>query len=154
MKNRPPIYFLLSLLVFLADQASKNFIRGHVAPFETIVVMPFFNIIHAENIGSAFGMFKSLGNTFFVIIALAAMIVVSVLIVKDSRNRLIFSLVLGGAAGNLMDRIRFGYVVDFLDVYVGRHHWPAFNVADSALTLGIILLLFRTLMEHKSTVGR
>ncbi|MDA8214107.1 MAG: signal peptidase II, partial [Nitrospiraceae bacterium] len=64
-------------------------------------------------------------------------------------NRLSFSLILGGAAGNLTDRIIRGYVIDFLDVYAGRFHWPAFNVADSALTIGIFLLAFKLFFEYK-----
>jgi signal peptidase II len=66
------------------------------------------------------------------------------MIVKDSDNRLGFSLILGGAAGNLTDRIIYGYVIDFLEVYAGNFYWPAFNVADSALTIGIVLLMIKT----------
>jgi signal peptidase II len=85
-------------------------------------------------------MFKSFGNVFFMAIASVAIVVVAVLLIKDKENRPGFSLILGGAAGNLMDRFLFGHVTDFLDIYIGKFHWPAFNVADSALTVGIILL--------------
>jgi signal peptidase II len=113
--------------------------------------LPFFNIVYVENIGSAFGMFKSLGNVFFIIVAALAMVFVSILIIKDKDNRLSFSLILGGAAGNLTDRIIRGYVIDFLDMYVGRYHWPAFNVADSALTIGIFLIALGLFFEYKKT---
>lgn len=140
----PAVGFLIALSIFILDQLTKYFVLKYVGPFDVITILPFFNIIYAENIGSAFSMFKSLGNTFFIVVASLAMVFVSVLLVKDRDNRLVFSLVLGGAAGNLMDRIIRGHVVDFLDVYAGRYHWPTFNVADSALTIGIVLLVYKT----------
>ncbi|MCL4492604.1 MAG: signal peptidase II [Nitrospirae bacterium] len=144
MKNKTAFFFLIALSVFVLDQLAKYLIRTYIGPFDVIRVLPFFNIVYVENIGSAFGMFKGLGNTFFVIIALLAMALISALIIRDKDNRLIFSLILGGTAGNLMDRIIHGYVIDFLDVYAGRYHWPAFNVADSALTIGVALLICKT----------
>ncbi len=74
---------------------------------------------------------------------------VTVLIIRDSVNRLPFALILGGAMGNLADRIFIGHVTDFLDFYAGSHHWPAFNVADSALTIGISLLFIKMILEKK-----
>lgn len=142
-------FFLISLLVFILDQITKYVIKANISPFQIIEVLPFFNIVYVENIGSAFGMFKSLGNFFFVVIAALAMIFVTVLIIKDRANRLAFSLILGGAAGNLTDRVIHGYVIDFLDVYVGRYHWPAFNVADSALTIGIIFFMTKMVFYKK-----
>lgn len=141
--------FFISFIVFISDQFTKYLIKSYVGPYETIKVLPFFNIVYVENIGSAFGMFKSLGNVFFIIVATLAIIFVTVLIIKDRDNRLSFSLILGGAIGNLTDRIVYGYVIDFLDLYVGGFHWPAFNVADSALTIGIFLLVFKLFFEHK-----
>ena len=149
MKNKTAFFFLIALSVFFLDQLAKYLIRTYIGPFDVIRVLPFFNIVYVENIGSAFGMFKGLGNTFFVIIALLAMALISALIIRDKDNRLIFSLILGGAAGNLMDRIIHGYVIDFLDVYAGRYHWPAFNVADSALTIGIALLICKTFFNFR-----
>jgi signal peptidase II len=143
-------YFLVSLSIFTLDQFTKYLIKSHVSPFEIIRILPFFNIVYVENIGSAFGMFKSLGNVFFIAVAALAMVFVTILIIKDKDNRLSFSLILGGAAGNLTDRIIRGYVIDFLDVYVGRYHWPAFNVADSALTIGILLLMVKTFFGRKA----
>lgn len=143
------IYFLVSFSIFTLDQFTKYLIKSNVSPYEIIRVLPFFNIVYVENTGSAFGMFKSLGNIFFIIVAVLAMVFVTVLIIKDRDNRLSFSLILGGAAGNLIDRIIRGYVIDFLDLYAGRFHWPAFNVADSALTIGIFLLALRLFFGHK-----
>src|SRR5271169_6093497 len=121
-------FFLISLLIFALDQITKYFIKTNVGFYDSIRVTSFFNIVHVQNTGSAFGMFKSLGNSFFVIIALLAMALVKSLIIKDSRNRLPFALILGGALGNLADRIIFRHVTDFLDFYIGTYHWPSFNV--------------------------
>ena len=152
MKNKPLPFFLIALAVLVLDQFTKHLIKTHVGPFDTIRVLPFFNIVYAENIGAAFSMFRSLGNTFFITVKVLAVIILSVLIFKAKEHRFVFSLILGGAAGNLTDRIVHGYVIDFLDVYAGRYHWPAFNVADSALTIGIMLLVFTSFTGQKEKV--
>ena len=151
MKKYPVIFFLISLCIFALDQLTKYFIKTHIGLFDIVRITSFFNIVHVMNTGSAFGLFRDLGNAFFIIVALLAMTLITVLIMKDSRNRLAFALILGGSAGNLADRIMLGHVIDFLDFYAGSHHWPAFNVADSALTIGISLLLFKTVFEKKSS---
>jgi signal peptidase II len=147
MNKKAVPFFIVALTVFVLDQAAKYLIKTHVSPFEAIKLFPFFNIVYVENIGSAFGMFKSLGNIFFIAIASLAMVFVTFMMIKDKDNRLSLSLILGGAAGNLADRIIHGHVIDFLDFYIGRFHWPAFNVADSALTIGIFLLIIKTLFS-------
>lgn len=139
--------FVIALIILVLDQTTKYLIKSYISSFEVIRVLPFFNIVYVENTGSAFGMFKSIGNVFFVAVAAMAIVFVSILIIRDKDNRLSFSLILGGAAGNLTDRLIYGYVIDFLDVYVGRYHWPAFNVADSALTIGILLLMIKTVFR-------
>ncbi|MDA8104572.1 MAG: signal peptidase II [Nitrospiraceae bacterium] len=149
MQRRYLPYFLLALAVFLLDQATKYFIMHHLNLYQVVKILPSFNIVYYRNIGSAFGMFKSLGNAFFIVVSLGAIMAVSVFIVKDADSRLAFSLILAGAAGNLADRIIHGYVVDFLEVYAGSFYWPAFNVADSALTVGIALLIIRTAFGRK-----
>jgi|WetSurMetagenome_2_1015567.scaffolds.fasta_scaffold00020_65 signal peptidase II len=140
--------------VFLLDQVTKYYIKAQLGYFDIITVTPFFNIVYAENTGSAFGMFKSFGAYFFIGVSLAAVIFLAVLIVKDRGNSAAYSLLLGGAAGNLIDRFIRGYVIDFLDFHLAGHHWPAFNIADSALTVGITILLIKTVRdgfshEHK-----
>ncbi|MFO0752494.1 MAG: signal peptidase II [Thermodesulfovibrionales bacterium] len=149
MRKKAALFFLVALCIFLVDQATKQLITSHVGPFDVLRVSPFFNILYAENTGSAFGMLKGLGNPFFIAVALIALVAVSVLLVRDGENRFLYALVLGGAAGNLADRIRYGYVVDFLDIHIGGRHWPTFNVADSALTVGILLLAYKTFRDHK-----
>lgn len=148
MRYRYAVFFMISLAVFIFDQVTKYLITSHLSLFQVIPVLPFFNIVYVDNTGSAFGMFKGLGNPFFIVIAGAAIIAVAVMMIKDRDNRLGLSLILGGAAGNLTDRVIHRYVIDFLDFYAGEHHWPAFNVADSALTVGIALILIKTVFHR------
>ncbi|MEJ2683343.1 MAG: signal peptidase II [Candidatus Sulfobium sp.] len=140
-------YFMLSLSIFFVDQSTKYFVRTSMAPLDVIHVLPVLNLVHVRNVGSAFGLFRSLGNTFFIVVAACASLFIALLIVKDRSNGTAFSLILGGALGNLADRIMYGHVVDFLDLHAGRYHWPAFNIADSALTAGITLLLVQSAAE-------
>lgn len=151
MKQKLYPYFILALFLLLLDQITKTLIKLFVYPFEIITILPFFNIVYVENTGSAFGMFKSLGSLFFVIVSLLAIVFVTFLLIKERDNRVCYALVLGGAAGNLLDRLIYGYVIDFLDFYVGGFHWPVFNIADSALTVGIFLLLFKTFFSKKQS---
>jgi signal peptidase II len=144
MKTRYAFFFLIAAAILIIDQFAKYLIRSRLNAWGVIGISPFFNIVYVENTGSAFGMFKGLGNAFFISVAVIAIAAVSYMIVRDGSNRWGFSLILGGATGNLVDRVAYGHVLDFLDFYVGKHHWPAFNVADSALTIGIILLLAKS----------
>jgi len=147
MKKRIIYGLLLVLSIIIFDQTTKYLVRTHINQFETISIIPFINLVNVQNEGSAFGMFKSLGNTFFVLISTAALIFMAWIIAVGKEDYRIFSLLAGGAAGNLIDRLRLGHVVDFIDVTVSGFHWPAFNVADSALTVGIFLLMFRMLRK-------
>jgi signal peptidase II len=149
MRKSPIPFFFVALAILALDQFTKYYIKAHVGPYDVVRVTSFFNIVYAENTGSAFGMFKSMGGLFFIIVSTAASVVLSVMIVKDPVNRLAYGLLLGGAAGNLLDRLIRGSVVDFLDFYAGTFHWPAFNVADSALTIGIILLFYKAVFMHQ-----
>lgn len=133
--------FMLGLFVYLLDQGTKYLAKQSISPYEAIPVTSFFNFVYVENLGSAFGMFRDLGVYFFIGVAIVAAVIVSYLILKDSENRLAFGFVLGGALGNLTDRIMHGAVIDFFDFYVGSFHWPAFNVADIGLCIGIGMLL-------------
>lgn len=144
-------YFLLSAAVVIADQFTKYLVQSRFVLFESVKILPFFSIVYVSNTGSAFGMFKGLGNVFFIAVAGAATLVVAALIIKYRQDRFAFALILGGAAGNLLDRLTHGFVVDFIDVFWGEHHWPAFNVADSALTVGITLLFFGTFFRSKNS---
>ncbi|UCG78079.1 MAG: signal peptidase II [Nitrospirota bacterium] len=133
---------LTSLSIVIFDQFTKGLVMAHIMPYEAIYVLPFFNIVNVANRGAAFGSLQSLGNPFFVVLSLVAVVLILYLLIKEKENPLALSFILGGAIGNLIDRIRLGFVVDFLDLFVGRYHWPAFNVADSFLTIGISIILF------------
>jgi signal peptidase II len=149
MKKSLLPFFSIAIFIFVLDQATKYYIKAHLGHYDAISVLPFFNIVYAENTGSAFGMFKSLGMWFFIGVSAAAVVFISILIIRDRVHALAYAFLLGGAAGNLFDRAFYGFVVDFLDFYIGAYHWPAFNVADSALTFGIGLLFFKILIAGK-----
>jgi len=142
---------LIAGLIVLADQLTKAWVLRAISPYEVIPVIPgFFNLIHVQNPGGAFGFFASAGSQwralFFIIFSIAAVLMILYLYKSTpaSYKWLLsaFSLVAGGAAGNLVDRLRFGQVVDFIDIYVGGWHWPAFNIADSAITVGMLVFAY------------
>jgi len=143
----------LSLLVIVLDQISKLWVIGAFQYGEGVALTSFFNLVHAHNAGAAFSFLASEAGWqrfFFIGIALAASVFITYLLRKHAAERwfsLALSLVLGGALGNLIDRVRFGYVVDFLDFYYGTWHFPAFNIADSAITLGAALLILDSLRK-------
>ncbi len=144
---------LISSLVAVSDYLTKKIIVARVLPFEHIDVLPFLRIVHVQNKGAAFGTFTGLGNHIFIFISIIAIIFIIVYLSKTQKRMEYFSLslILGGAAGNLIDRIRIGGVVDFIDVFAGKWHWPAFNLADSALTTGIVLFLL-SIRRHARNV--
>ncbi len=135
------------LTVFLLDRLTKFAINAHLKTGEFVEVIPgFFNIVHTRNTGIAFGMFSGGGMFFTLLFIGVSVVAIGVLfyLLKDAVSGLqVFglSLIIGGALGNLVDRVLFGEVVDFLDFYVGSYHWPAFNVADSAITGGVLIAL-------------
>jgi len=141
MKKRISYSLLLISFIVLLDQITKYLARTYINPLESIHLLPILNLVSVRNQGAAFGMFRSLGNNFFIIISVAAILFMLWVIVTAKEDYRVFSLLAGGAIGNLIDRLTLGYVVDFIDVTVSGHHWPAFNVADSALTIGIAFML-------------
>ncbi len=142
-------YLALSAVIIILDIWTKALVLARIDLYEAIPVIPnFFQLVHVRNTGAAFGIGANAGSKLVPFLlnagAIAVFIVVAVYAFRSPvTDRLLqtgLHLILGGAVGNLLDRFRFGYVVDFLDVYIGRHHWPAFNVADSAICVGIALL--------------
>lgn len=138
----------LSLLAVILDQGSKLAIASSMQLYESIQIMPFFKLTYVHNTGAAFSFLSEAGGWqrwFFAALALAISVVIAVWLTRLKKHETLLAvalaLVLGGAVGNLIDRLAYGYVIDFLDVYYGTWHWPAFNVADSAITLGVILML-------------
>jgi signal peptidase II len=140
MKKRILLSLLIAATTVFLDQMTKYLARTYIQPFETITLLPVLDLVNVRNQGAAFGMFSSFGNAFFVTISIAAIIFMAWVIVKDKEDYRIFGLLAGGAAGNLIDRVTLGYVVDFIYFGAGGYHWPAFNIADSALSLGMIFM--------------
>jgi signal peptidase II len=152
-------YLLLSLAVLVLDQWTKWLVELHLPHHVAQVVVPgLLNLTHVRNTGVAFGLFAAGGHvpTAWVLsgLGLVALAVVSLYFWRTAaQHRLLLvalALVLGGAVGNLLDRMMSGAVTDFVDVYVGTHHWPAFNVADSAISIGLGLMALDTLWPRKS----
>jgi signal peptidase II len=144
------IYYIgLAATIILLDLWTKALVLARIDLHESIPVIPnFFQLVHVRNTGAAFGIGANASSRIVPLLlnagAIAVFCVVVVYALRSAvTDRLLqtgLHLILGGAIGNLLDRFRFGYVVDFLDVYVGNKHWPAFNVADSAICIGIALL--------------
>jgi signal peptidase II len=153
MPKRP---LLIALAVLLLDRITKRVVAQTISLDDVINVIPgFFRLTHLENTGAAFSLFADSTSPFrtalLIIFSVAALAVVSILLWKDRRvfhsGTLALSLILGGAVGNLWDRMADGKVTDFLDFYLGTHHWPPFNIADSAIVVGALLLLARMLRK-------
>ena len=144
-------YLILAAAVILTDVWTKWLVVRRIDLHEAVPVIPnFFQLVHVRNTGAAFGIGANAASKLVpLLLNLGALAVFGVVVVYALRSsvgdRVLqtgLHLILGGAIGNLLDRFRFGYVVDFLDVFIGNHHWPAFNVADSAICIGIALLFF------------
>ena len=149
----------LSGLIIVLDQLTKVVMSNWLELYQTVAVMPYFNFTLAHNSGAAFSFLAGAGGWqrwFFIVLAL---VVSAVLVVWLSRLKaaakmeaIAISLIIGGAIGNVLDRFLHGYVIDFIDVYIGSYHWPAFNIADAAICIGAILLIldsFKKTAEQK-----
>jgi signal peptidase II len=147
----------LSFLAVVLDQVSKLVVSGSMQLYQSIKIMPYFNLTYVHNTGAAFSFLSDAGGWqrwFFAGLAVIISTVMVVWLAKLKQHETLLavalSLVLGGAIGNLIDRLAYGYVIDFLDVYYQSWHWPAFNIADSAITLGVVLMLLESFGLGKS----
>jgi len=150
MRSRP-FPFVIAAIVFVLDRISKSVIKSHISAWETLTVIPgLFNIVHTENPGIAFGLLADAPGVWRSIVLIgfsaAVLIAISTILLRPAATRDLLlrsglAFVLGGALGNLYDRIVNGTVTDFVEVHAGPHYFPAFNVADSAITIGACLLL-------------
>jgi signal peptidase II len=138
----------IPVLIVVVDQLTKALAVEHLLGRPGVELTPFFRLVLSYNTGAAFSFLSDAGgwqNVFFIVVAVVVCaIIVLMLRSLGQRDRQVFVallLILGGAAGNLIDRIWLGYVVDFLDLYYQDHHWPTFNVADSAISIGAVLLV-------------
>jgi signal peptidase II len=147
-------HFLIAFAIVLLDRISKLVVQKRILLHDSISVIPgFFRITHVENRGAAFGLFADSPSEWkiaiLVLFSLVALVIVSALLWKNSHaittTGVGLALILGGAVGNLWDRLFSGHVVDFLLFYLGQYQWPAFNVADSAIVIGASLLVFEIL---------
>ncbi len=144
------LFIPIPLAVFLLDQWTKRLIASRIPLLDSIsIIGNFFDITHTHNNGIAFSVLADVSSPWvprilLTVTLLTLLAILYVLLRYPTLNLVLQTgllLILGGAAGNLFDRIRYGFVIDFLDVYIGPYHWPTFNVADSAITVGIGLLL-------------
>ena len=145
----------LSVLTVIIDQLSKIWVDSNMSLYQSIPVFPGFNITYVHNFGAAFSFLSEAGGWqrwFFTL--LAATISIGIIIwlkrlkPEETLSAISLGLILGGAIGNLIDRVIYGYVIDFFDVYYQTWHWPVFNIADSAITAGVALMLYESFM-HK-----
>ncbi len=152
----------LSAAVFAVDRVTKAVIEARVSAFDVHPVIPgFFDIVHSQNRGVAFGLMNDSTSAWrtvvLIVFSAAALLLVAGLLWKASRldrwTAAGLALVLGGAAGNLFDRILWGRVTDFLEFYIGDLHWPTFNVADSCIVIGSGLLLLELLRPKRQPAG-
>ena len=144
--------FLFLFLVIL-DQITKALVIFFFELYESIVILPFFNITFVVNYGFAFGLFNnpSLNQILVSIVILIIILYFLYLLIKtqDKIFQLTLVIILAGAIGNFIDRIYRGFVVDFIDIYIGKFHWPAFNIADSCITVGFVIMMINILFLNK-----
>ncbi|MHB1334139.1 MAG: signal peptidase II [Sulfuriferula sp.] len=144
---------IVAALIIALDQLSKYAITQIFMLGDYLTVTPFFDLVRAHNTGAAFSLFADQSGwqrAFFISTAVIASVIIIYLLRRESGSvlfKLGLSLILGGALGNLIDRIQHGYVVDFLSFHINQHYWPAFNVADSAIVIGALLLVWDSLKK-------
>lgn len=135
----------ISAAVMLADQITKQLVIRSIERFETITVLPVLNWVHMQNRGAAFSMLSQMPPWFFVLLGVAVSVGILVWMRRNPHGQRLLAaglaLILGGALGNVIDRVRLGHVTDFVDFHVGNWHFAAFNVADAAITVGAGLLI-------------
>ena len=150
-------YYFLSLILVIADQLTKMMVLGSLELYESIEITSFFSLTHVHNYGAAFSFLADEDGWqqyFLVSISAIASIAIILWMSKTSTNQpyklIALSLILSGAIGNLIDRAVFGFVIDFINLHYQDFYWPVFNVADTAITLGVILLLLVDFKQDKA----
>ena len=160
MKRKNQYLLLPALGIIVLDQITKVLVIRALPLHDYIpVINNFFNLVHVRNRGMAFGLMnRSESVLTFYALLFATIVAIALLLIwftklkqDDDKLTIGFSLIIGGALGNLIDRVRLGEVIDFLDVYIGPFHWPAFNVADSAITIGTFWVALNLLFHPSST---
>jgi len=145
---------LVALAVVIVDQVSKYIVLNYVlTEYAAVILTPFFAIVRAWNTGVSFSMFNNWGINGVYILSGIALVIVFVLLkwLRNEQNKMLqvaLGFIIGGAIGNVIDRIRLGAVFDFLDFYIGEHHWPAFNAADSFICVGAFIIIVHGLFYN------
>ncbi len=154
-------WFWITLIVVVLDQWTKHLAVANLAMYEPVPVMPYFNLMLAHNTGAAFSFLADAGGWqrwFFVGLTAVINVVLAVWLYRLPRGQKLLpvalTLVLGGALGNVYDRMAYGYVVDFIDWYVGSYHWPAFNIADAAICVGAGLLILDSFRQPTAKAAK
>ena len=146
------LFFLFLTLVIL-DQFTKALVINFFNLYDSVALLPMINLTFVVNYGFAFGLLNnpSLNQILVSLVILAIIIYFLYLLIKtqDKIFQLTLTLILAGALGNFVDRIFRGFVIDFIDIYIGKYHWPAFNIADSCITVGFIILMINILFLNK-----
>ena len=146
------LFFLFLTLVIL-DQITKALVINFFDLYDSVVLLPIVNLTFVVNYGFAFGLLNnpSLNQILVSLVILAIIIYFLFLLIKtqDKIFQLTLTLILAGALGNFIDRIFRGFVIDFIDIYIGKYHWPAFNIADSCITVGFVVLMINILFLNK-----
>ncbi|MGI2072560.1 signal peptidase II [Shewanella baltica] len=150
-------WYWVAVLVFFADQLSKQWVLANFDLHESLNLLPFFNFTYVRNYGAAFSFLSDAGGWqrwLFTIVAVGFSTLLTVWLRKQSASllklNLAYTLVIGGALGNLVDRLMHGFVVDFIDFFWGKSHYPAFNIADSAICIGAALIIWDAFLSGKS----
>ena len=154
------LILLLSLPLYALDQLTKHWVLRSIGPYDARVIVPdFFSLVNVTNTGAAFGSFRG-NNTFFVVISIIALIVVTVLLVRHRRSDpwrdVSLALLLAGILGNLTDRLFYGHVIDFLLFNLHIRYadpWPAFNVADSCISIAVVLFIIHSFGREKTVAA-
>lgn len=147
----------VAALVLIVDQVSKYFVLNHVLEDRLMIIYTsYFNLVKAWNTGVSFSMFNDKGVAGVVMLSLLAVVIVTFLVLwlKNEQSKVLqvaLGFIIGGAIGNVIDRIRLGAVFDFLDFHIGESHWPAFNAADSFICIGAIIIIIHSLFIKEKT---
>jgi len=147
------IIFVIIILIFLLDLISKNYALNDLLINHSVIINNYLNLTLAFNYGAAFSFLSDAGGWqrwFFIIFSFLVIFVIAYILINDKDTQYIaYSFVIGGALGNLYDRIVYGYVIDFIEIHYNNFYWPIFNIADVAISIGIILLLYSMFSNNK-----
>ena len=160
IRNRYPLLLAIVLVVVGLDQWTKYWIVKNLAGHQTITVLDrFFHIVHVHNSGAAFGMLSDWAYGSYFLTGVSILAIVGIILyffavpVISPLTKISLAMILGGALGNLIDRLRYGYVVDFVDWHIDDYHWPAFNIADSSISVAVALLVLDLILDLKRSSG-